>query len=754
MRYLKTTIPFFVLTICSSLAAQNGALLKSEGQIPAEFITSSSTKYEKQLESLDAKKTKEKRKQKRNKKQFILESNFAIDDILQSGLVLFNDPATEYANKVLNNLPYRTDKKLAQKELRVYVLNTSAVNAFATDQGIIFVTMGLLANLENEAQLAFILSHELIHVKHQHSINKFINSKDIDRNRGQSDRNVDQISFDRNVFKKSLYSIKLEEKADEEGLEIFLNSNYDPTQISNTFKILHYSYLPYEDDPFEKSFFEDEYFVFPENLWTKNLNPISSMEEDREKEASHPSSLKRLKKLESSVNGALAGEKNAFILPEADFKNIRQRARYQIPFLNLYSENFPEAIYTSFLTLKEFPDDLELRKVIGKSLYMLVKHQVYSDSDEDPNVFISSVADKTEGSIHQIYHLLGEINRSALLSLATKYNWSLYKNNQDDEELKIIVEDLFIELVDRFDNLNVFSTSLKPQLVEKDSSTVIKEENSQSKLDKIEASNEANDFWQYAFVTELKEDAFKQQYEKGLSAFEERKKREEYYESKEGRKQLQKELKKESKSGKQLGIDKIVVINPFYLSLDERNKGGSIQYIRSEEKQVYLRQSIKDVAKISKIDAKVLDVTGLSTNEIEQFNDIAEVNQYFSQQMNQYDFSLTPSHNQQLVNDIANKYGTDYFLWTGVISLREKNKGWPAVGLGLIVPYILPFTLLNALTPKYDMLYYAILFDVKTGRRSVLKMDYFDNRDSKTILRTHIYDVFHQIRAKPKKQGK
>ena len=94
----------------------------------------------------------------------MLESGFAIDDILQSGLVLFNDPTTIYVNKVLEQLPI-TDRKLIKKNPRAYVLNSSAVNAFATDQGIIFVTLGLLASLQNEAQLAFILSHELIHIK-------------------------------------------------------------------------------------------------------------------------------------------------------------------------------------------------------------------------------------------------------------------------------------------------------------------------------------------------------------------------------------------------------------------------------------------------------------------------------------------------------------------------------------------------------------------------------------------------------------
>ena len=78
------------------------------------------------------------------------------------------------------------------------------------------------------------------------------------------------------------------------------------------------------------------------------------------------------------------------------------------------------------------------------------------------------------------------------------------------------------------------------------------------------------------------------------------------------------------------------------------------------------------------------------------------------------------SNNQNQINAIAEKYGTDYFLWTGVISLREKNNYKPLL-VGIFAPYVLPLLIPNVVQPEYDMLYYAILFDIKTGRRSIIK---------------------------------
>lgn len=49
------------------------------------------------------------------------------------------------------------------------VLDSPVVNAFALPGGFIYVTRGLLAHLDNEAQLAVVLGHEIGHVARQHS---------------------------------------------------------------------------------------------------------------------------------------------------------------------------------------------------------------------------------------------------------------------------------------------------------------------------------------------------------------------------------------------------------------------------------------------------------------------------------------------------------------------------------------------------------------------------------------------------------
>jgi predicted Zn-dependent protease len=50
------------------------------------------------------------------------------------------------------------------------VLDTDAVNAFASPGGFVHITKGALANLKNESELAGVLAHEIIHITDKHTI--------------------------------------------------------------------------------------------------------------------------------------------------------------------------------------------------------------------------------------------------------------------------------------------------------------------------------------------------------------------------------------------------------------------------------------------------------------------------------------------------------------------------------------------------------------------------------------------------------
>lgn len=61
------------------------------------------------------------------------------------------------------------EKKYRETEFHFRVLNSPIVNAFALPGGYVYITRGLLAHLENEAQLAVVVGHEIGHVAARHA---------------------------------------------------------------------------------------------------------------------------------------------------------------------------------------------------------------------------------------------------------------------------------------------------------------------------------------------------------------------------------------------------------------------------------------------------------------------------------------------------------------------------------------------------------------------------------------------------------
>ena len=59
------------------------------------------------------------------------------------------------------------------------VVNSEYPNAFATPGGYVFVSVGLLRVLENEAQLAGVLGHEIAHITHKHALKTLERNKKI-----------------------------------------------------------------------------------------------------------------------------------------------------------------------------------------------------------------------------------------------------------------------------------------------------------------------------------------------------------------------------------------------------------------------------------------------------------------------------------------------------------------------------------------------------------------------------------------------
>jgi predicted Zn-dependent protease len=128
---------------------------------------------------------------------------------------------------------------------RVKVIQHPLLNAFALPNGAIYVHTGILARMDNEAQLSALLGHELTHFTHRHAVKQMRSAQN-------------EITFVR-IFQVMLpgmegvtgplgglwtlastsgYSRELETEADEQGLRAMVAAGYDPKQAPVVFELL------------------------------------------------------------------------------------------------------------------------------------------------------------------------------------------------------------------------------------------------------------------------------------------------------------------------------------------------------------------------------------------------------------------------------------------------------------------------------------------------------------------------------------
>ena len=122
------------------------------------------------------------------------------------------------------------------------------VNAFALPGGQVFITEGLLNRLENEAQLAGVLGHEIGHVIARHSAQQMAKGQlgqiltvavgvGADDNQGRG-RNAQLVAAMVNQMSQLRFSREDESEADHYGLKYMAEAGYDPSAMLDVMKIL------------------------------------------------------------------------------------------------------------------------------------------------------------------------------------------------------------------------------------------------------------------------------------------------------------------------------------------------------------------------------------------------------------------------------------------------------------------------------------------------------------------------------------
>jgi len=294
-------------------------------------------------------------------------SRVAINELFNEGKVLTGGPLYEMVNEVGNHI--LESNNLNKDDFNFYVTTDDYANAYCFSTGDIFISVTLLARLENIEQLAFILSHELVHYLKQHAVQRYEKYTELKK---ASEREIkDYFSFSRDN----------EYEADLMAVDLFTKSSFDTSRVTNIFNLLELSFLPNGDYLFSPTDVNCEYFELNPTILNTDYPELEFDDKEISLYSTHPDAGSRKERVQSAINQAKLPLEGKIIRNQAKCSEQLSLARfYEVQVAN-QNRDFLDAIYLNYGLRREFKINsflAEQEAISLANLQILYKTNEYS----------------------------------------------------------------------------------------------------------------------------------------------------------------------------------------------------------------------------------------------------------------------------------------------------------------------------------------------------------------------------------------
>lgn len=692
------------------------AQLVSEGPMPEDLRMGYEQTYRASLEQAS-----EYMGGRVKKKDEVRDASFNISKMMAGGHIVYGDPVTRMVERIADTL--LADWPELRSKLRFYTVLSPDVNAFATAQGMVFVNAGLVAQVEDEAQLAFVLSHEIVHYYRNHGWEELV---------GRADKGKDEIEQSRaemgEFMRRHLRSREMEREADSLGIALFyIKSPYHKAVADGVFDVLQYSALPFDDAPFDRSFIDAPYYRSTADCWLDSVAPISARDDYDDSRSTHPNLLKRRVRAASQLDGYYGGE-HFLTVSKEEFARLQRIARIECVRQELLFGQLSRAFYESYLLCRADSTDSAAHRLMAQALYAAAKYRNRGITDVTGNY-------KTvEGEVQQAYHMLRRMDSRQLSLLTIHKLWELQRRFPNDPDYGRMTEDLLDDLYSIHKMRTVdFLASLPDTSSAKSSAQQAADTARLTKYERIrrrkEAEKESNPY-SYAFTDILQSDtAFRSLLKQQLTWHPDNR-------------QAAAETVATATGRRGLGDSLQLVYSPVYRVVNERT--NALKVSESDHMEHSLVRQIDRVGQrfgmrsVDFSDASLLEMT-----DADQYNDFVTLNEWIAEfWQSKGDFDIIRLSQPRMDSLIA-RHGSSMLNLTVALNLenaRVDNYGYIAFFLW---PYIPP-AVYGAIADHERTVLLTMLVDARRGRVMARGEYVATHRDTPTLLRSSLYDTYRR----------
>lgn len=302
--------------------------------------------------------------------------------------IYFDESLQLYANKILVEIA-KQNPELAKQKIELYFSRSSEPNAYSIGDGTIIFNLELIKYVNDEAELCFVICHEIAHFILNHrdkSIETFVfnkNSKDTKA----AEKDIRRSKYNKQVkseklAKNSIYSRKNKSRthefqADSLGLVFFKNMKYNAISSVNLLKNLSKTDIELDSLPQNS---------YPKNFTTKNQKFIKAWLETEDYSKynytknkyfkwnvdslkTHPNCEQRIEKIEKLVTD----KKTNYFVDKSFFDELKKRIAFEQVYNYYYMEEYGKSLYESLKLKEKSTKDVFLTGLIALNLEVLAK---------------------------------------------------------------------------------------------------------------------------------------------------------------------------------------------------------------------------------------------------------------------------------------------------------------------------------------------------------------------------------------------
>ncbi|MES2679186.1 MAG: M48 family metallopeptidase [Bacteroidota bacterium] len=389
--------------------AEDYTPIQTKSGIPSVFLTDPEEGTKKNV-------TENKVLTEKQARDYYAQMNFFKSQLFQSGRLYLTNDITVYIDSIKDRLLAPEPKLKA--EIKIFLTRYTNANAFCFPDGSIFMNSGLLAVVDNESELAFIIAHEMAHYAEQHNI------KDLKKLFLIREKELNYQNKNSDTYRSLRFSRESEFDADAWALQLMAQAGYDVKMAGSALLKLKEKPTGTELD-YVKIFSTSELKIDTSWITQKaRKNAKRHFESDESSTIAtgklddifetHPDLDKRIE----AINLMARNIKKTTAPERWNFNQIREIARFERIENNYEQQDYLNTVVNSLRQLEKYPDNLYLHFSIARALYWVSYYKEINPDDFDLE------GDKSQNTedFYTLYALFSNISLKDSKKLAFEYS--------------------------------------------------------------------------------------------------------------------------------------------------------------------------------------------------------------------------------------------------------------------------------------------------------------------------------------------